>query len=281
MSDYRRELGWGKLAIIKKFKKERKNIIKNDALLAKTLLGLKTNWFNEVKNYGEAYNFLKEKLETNGIIVMQNGIVGNNTRRKLDIIEFRAFMLYDDIAPIIFINNNDSLGGKIFSLVHEYVHVLFEQEDLLLKEDTFKLKENEGYINQITAEFLMPTECIQLNWDQNKDALEQINRISNMLKVSETALAIKLKELKLINKVLLDEIINEGIRNFENRTYKDKADGGDFYNTFNSRISPTFTQAVIRSTEAGNTAYSYAFRLLDGIRGRTYDEIKERFVPYG
>lgn len=281
MSDYRKELGWSKLAIIEKFKQEKKNVIRDDALLAKHLLGLKVNWFSEAKNYAEAYNFLKEILETNGIIVMQNGIVGNNTRRKLDIIEFRAFMLYDDIAPIIFINNNDSLSGKIFSLVHEYIHVLFEQEDVLVKEDIVKQKENEGYINQITAEFLMPAECIWVNWEQSKDAFEQMNQLSNMFKVSETALAIKLKELKLISKTVLDEIIDKGIKNFESRTDGGGGSGGDFYNTFNTRISPTFTQAVIRSAETGDTSYSNAFRLLGGIKGRTYDEIKTRFLPYG
>ena len=89
----------------------------------------------QVKDYGMAYNFLKNKMEDKGILVMQNGVVGNNTRRKLEINEFRAFMLYDDIAPIIFINNNDSLGGKIFSLVHEFIHVLLGQENLFLEDE--------------------------------------------------------------------------------------------------------------------------------------------------
>ncbi len=281
MSDYRKELGWSKIAIIEKFKQEKRNFIEDDALLTKNLLGLKINWFSEVGNCAAAYNLLKEKLEANGIIVMQNGIVGNNTHRKLDITEFRAFMLYDDIAPIIFINSNDSLGGKIFSLIHEYMHVLFEQEDVLLEEDIVRQKENEGYINRITAEFLMPTEYILANWDQNKDAFGQIYQLSNKFKVSETALAIKLKKLKLINKTILDEIMDEGIKNFESRIDGDGGGGGDFYNTFNTRISPTFTRAVIRSAETGDTSYSNAFRLLGGIRGRTYDEIKMRLLPYG
>lgn len=279
MNDYRKELGWDKLEIIEKFKQGKKNVIKDDALLAKQLLGLNGEWYKQIRDHAEAYNHIKEMLETSGIIVMQNGIVDNNTRRKLDIAEFRAFVLYDDIAPIIFINNNDSPGGKIFSLVHEYIHVLFEQEDVLIKEDMSIQKEDEGYINQITAEILMPIECILSNWDQNKDAFEQINQLSNMFKVSETALAIKLRELKLISKTVLDEIIDEGIKNFASRT--DGGSGGNFYNTFNTRISPTFTQAVIRSAETGDTSYSNAFRLLGGIKGRTYDEIKMRFQPYG
>ena len=89
----------------------------------------------------------------------------------------------------------------------------------------------------------------------------------------------KLNELELIDKTILDKIIDKGIKNFKSRTGGDS--GGDFYKTFYTRISPTFTQAVIRSAETENTSYSNAFRLLGGIKGRTYDEIKEGFFPYG
>lgn len=103
--------------------------------------------------------------------------------------------------------------------------------------------------------------------------------MSKNLKDTITAMAIKLKELKLISKTVLDEILDEGIKSFGSRTDGDSGGGGNFYNTFNTRISPTFTQAVIRSAETGDTSYSNAFRLLGGIRGRTYDEIKMRILP--
>lgn len=280
MSDYRKELGWDELTVINDFKKNKKRIIENDAILAKHLLGLEDNCLSNTKNYAGAYNFLKETLETKGIIVMQNGIVGYNTRRRLDINEFRAFVLFDHIAPIIFINNNDSLGGKIFSLVHEYIHILLEQEDVLLTNDIFIRKKNEGYINKIVGEFLIPEKDIRVYWNQKKEVFEQINQLSNIFKVSETALAIKLKELKLIDKTVLDTVIFEGVKYFKERIGKTGEVGGNFYNTFNKRVSPAFTKAVIRSAEAREISYSYAFRLLGGIKGRTYDEIKERFMPY-
>ncbi len=37
--------------------------------------------------------FLEKKLEEAGVLVMQNGVVGMNNYRRLDINEFRAFML--------------------------------------------------------------------------------------------------------------------------------------------------------------------------------------------
>ena len=55
---------------------------------------------------------------------MMNGVVGNNTHRKLSVNEFRAFTLIDEYAPLIFINTADSKNGKLFSILHEFVHVL-------------------------------------------------------------------------------------------------------------------------------------------------------------
>lgn len=281
MSDYRRDLGWDKLTLMERFSQQKNNRLHHDALLAKKLLGLNENWYTDIKNQVEAYNFLKNKIEEQGILVMQNGIVNYNTRRKLDINEFRAFMLYDDVAPLVFINSNDSWGGKIFSLIHEFIHVLFGQENLFLQDDLYSTKENEKHINRLTGEFLMPGEDIRVLWDKSGEPFEQIERLANLFKVSKTALAIKLKELTLIGKDVLDTIIAQSIKYFKQKIQATGTGGGDFYNTFNTRISPTFTKAVIRSTEAGRLEYTYAFRLLGGIKGKTYDEIKERVLPYG
>ena len=74
-------------------------------------------------------------MESKGIMVMQSGIVGSNTHRKLEIKEFRGFMLYDDLAPLIFINSSDSQAGKMFSLIHEYIHLLFKEDDVFINDD--------------------------------------------------------------------------------------------------------------------------------------------------
>ena len=279
MSDYRKSLGWDKLDIIVQFNENKSEDILSDAILAKKLLSLEDNWYETVKDFNEAYNFLRKKLEEAGVLVMQNGVVGMNNYRRLDINEFRAFMLYDDVSPLIFINNNDTKAGKIFSLIHEYIHVLFEQEDLLLNTDIEDTKENERYLNNITAEFLMPEEHIHYFWNKDIETLEQINKLSNVFKVSKLALAIKLKDMDLIDYKTVEIIRYESIKDFENK--ERDSNGGDFYRTFNTRISPVFTEAVIRSADVGEIGYTYAFKLLGGIKGRTYDRIKEDMMYYG
>lgn len=278
MSDYRINMGWDKLDFITQFEKHKSGDTVKDASLAKILLHLDDVWYTTVKSLDEAYDLLREKLEDAGILVMKNGVVGQNNYRPLDVGEFRAFMLYDDVSPLIFINNNDSKGGKIFSLVHEYIHVLFEQEDLVLDTHIQEALGNEMHINDLTAEFLMPQAHLYDLWNENKDEFEQIADLSALFKVSRLALAVKLRNMGLVNEEMVGIIRRKSIEDFGRK--EARAGGGNYYNTFFSRMSSTFLEAVIRSADVGELGYTYAFKLL-GVKGHTYDKIKADVMPYG
>lgn len=202
MSELRQELGWDKLDIIKNFDikvNDRANIVEV-AKLAKKLLGLEEEWYLNYTTNEKAYNYLREKLENAGILVMQNGVVGFDTHRRLELNEFRAFMLYDDYAPLIFVNGTDSTAGKIFSLMHEFVHILYQQDDIISESSQVEIKANERKINQIASEILIPREVIKAKWIEleKKEELARIDAISKMLKVSSYAVAVKLSDMRIV-----------------------------------------------------------------------------------
>lgn len=129
--------------------------IHDDVLLAsnrlRELLGLETDWYRELDKT-HIYSFLREKAGDNQVFIFENGVVGNNSKRVLDLEEFRAFALHDENAPVVFINARDNAQAKAFSLLHELVHMASGQNDLMEGTDIGE----EGFCNSIAAEIMAP-----------------------------------------------------------------------------------------------------------------------------
>ncbi len=191
--------------------------------------------------------------------------------------EFRGFLLYDDVAPIIFINSNDSLTGKIFTLIHEYIHFLLEEDDIFIDEDA--ILENEKLVNEITAEFLIPTSHVNKRWNDHELVKKQVENLSKLFHVSMIALAIKLKSMKKIDQKTVNEIKRYTQTRWESSS-KEAGGGGNYYNTSRSRFGDSFLSTVIQGAESGDISYTDAFKLLDN-SVKAYDHFKEEFMSYG
>lgn len=278
MREFRESQGWEPLDFINRFPNGTYKEIK---LFINTLLGVKEYWSEKAKTYEEAFNVLKNRLGDIGVLVMQNGVVGTNTHRKLDIHEFRGFVLLDPFAPLIFINSNDSKSGKIFTLLHEFIHLLMGDEDILDHSDeNLSQQGRETTINEITSLVLIPDNVIDGLAFSNDKFFYEIKKIATMLKVSPLSLAIRLKRKGEITQSQLELIKQESIENFETYVGKERIGKPDFIRVHNSRLSSSFSEAVISQTLAGHLPYTEAYSLL-GIRGKTFDKFIDHLKSYG
>jgi hypothetical protein len=57
----------------------------------------------KIPTWTKTLSRLIEQADALGILVMVNGVVGNNNYRRLDPQEFRGFALSDALAPLVFI----------------------------------------------------------------------------------------------------------------------------------------------------------------------------------
>ena len=128
MKAYRQEMGFDKLSVVGCVSDN--HDVNQIADRIRTDLNISKSWHENVQNSREAFAYIREQLEICGVVVMMSGIVGKNTHRALDVNEFRAFAMMDEWAPLIFINTADSNGAKLFSLLHEIVHIWLGKSDL-------------------------------------------------------------------------------------------------------------------------------------------------------
>ena len=109
---------------------------------------------------------------------MMSGIVGNNTHRPLDINEFRAFAMVDDLVPLIFINSNDSVSGRLFSLLHEFAHICIGNNSLY--NDRYssgtRVSKAESVSNAVAAEILVP----QVMFEKSINLMIQLKRLMRL-----------------------------------------------------------------------------------------------------
>lgn len=219
------------------------------------------------------FNGLRTKISSLGIMVMQNGVVGTNTQRPLEISEFRAFLLIDEVVPLIFINSRDSKKAKIFSLIHELVHALLGQSEILNVSPEMDLA-NERWINQVTINVLMPVDDVKQVIQPQRSPEENIKRLAHKFHVSLVATAIQTSELKIYKPHFIDWATKEQQLNLKLKT---KSSGGDFYNTAISRVDKHFANAVINNESSGELAIAQAATML-GVTLKTYAAMAQRIL---
>lgn len=265
------DLGMEPLRFANKF--DIKSDIKQVVKFLYELLNIKNkNWANRIPTWHGAFKFLVEQTEKAGIFVVVNGIVGNNTRKSLDVEEFRGFVLYDDIAPFIFINGKDVTVGRIFTLIHEIVHVLIGESasfDLIYTDQGNN--EIENFCNKVTAEFLVPVDLLE-SYYKAVDSSNIYNALARKLKVSQLVIARRLLDTGMIGQQQFFSFYNEYKKN--SPTVK-KAGSGNFYNMIPYRVSNRFLNLIDRSLRQDKIQPTDAFRLT-GLKAKTYDTLIEK-----
>lgn len=245
------------------------------------ILQLAEEDLSSYKTWNNYYNGLIHAMEeTAGVMVMRNSMVGNNSHRPLSVEEFRGFAIADSIAPLIFINTRDSRNAQLFTLIHEFVHLLIGHGGIsgndLLEKASNKV---ERYCNQVAAEFLVPENSLRENWpDEIRDVEELyqvIKRLGKRFHVSDMVMIIRCRYLDLISELVASRLWEKELAAI--RKAKENSGGhGDPYKTMLDRISPLFARTIIYQAEADEIQLGEAYDLLNVKNHKAIKELAQR-----
>lgn len=184
-----------------------KKILPNDniidlALDIRKFIHLELDIQEKWKNARIAFNQIRYLIENSGILVFEIDNVALE--------EMRGFAIAESIMPVIAINRKDSYNGRIFSLLHEFVHILLGKGGIS-NSSYFdnSIEETEIFCNKLAAEILIPSSYLLMNpiikSGINKYNDTEILTLSKQFSVSEEVVLRRLLTLKKISRSFYQE----------------------------------------------------------------------------
>ena len=141
----------------------------------------------EGSDYYKSWRLLLEKKD---VLVLE--------KSRLSIGSEGLSLFYDVLPIIVIITSGQTPSRKLFTLIHELVHLGLRQSAL----DGYILEANnktESYCNEVAGHVLVPTSVINEIYDEKKQLIENIEHIRKAIKVSYDAIAIQLKQVGKIS----------------------------------------------------------------------------------
>lgn len=166
----------------------------------------------KLKDDNSAFEYWKDIVENSGVLVL---------RLTMPLNEARGFSINGQ-PPIIVLNNKDARNANIFSLFHEYAHLMLNKGGICDFQDKYyptkETKVIETYCNGFAGEFLVPKEVFMaedivsnIQSDEDLDD-EKLYNLSRKYSVSQAVILVRLYNLRKITKKLLEEKLKYVLR---------------------------------------------------------------------
>ena len=239
-------------------------------------LGIDRQEIVDLTDDKKALSYWIEKIEAKCVVVSTNG---THAAHKITHAEYSGLVLYDNYAPLILLNPEDSPARRIFTLIHELAHLLLDDNSGVSQID-FRQQDAdydpvETMCNRIASQVLIDDDYLQFQRNDRGNPEEAIQAMASNLKISHSAIAVKLKEQGFIDQTTLDALLDKYRRLYlaqlENRsggrTVPDKQ--------VLERCGKFLTQSVLTAYEQGNVNATEIYDIL-GLKLKYLGKLSDR-----
>lgn len=220
---------------------------------------------------------LVRQAEAVGVLALRSGVVGNDGQRPLSLSEFRGFVLVDEFAPLVFLNSQDAVAARIFTLAHELAHIWISEPGVsnlaFLDDETLPAPETERRCNRIAADALLPPKEFIRQWRSLPDDAEKPEKLAREFRVSQPAVIYQAYDQGQITQGQRQQLIQEYRRHAQ--TPQPAGDEGNFHNNLTARCGRLLLNAVLESFAAERIGLVEAANLLN-VKGSTIYKLLER-----
>lgn len=220
-------------------------------------IGLKPSNYWSKKPDDMLKDFINIIEKNNIFISMTSGI---NTVNTIDVHDARGFAISDKYTPFIFINSKDEIKARIFTLIHELLHVIFNKKDILdLPND-----HEEKMCNKITAEFLLPKQIFKDKWKfykQTDDINEVLNKLSKFFNSSLLFTLVRARELNLLPNNDFERI-RLNLERSKKISKTKRASYGNYFTSQARRNSKQFSRYVLKAFEEKDIRFTDVYNLI-------------------
>ncbi len=224
------------------------------------------------------YNKLREKIESFNIFVYQ---------LSMSIEEARGFTLTDGFPRTIVVNSADSYKPKIFTLLHEYAHILLKTDGICMpnsnlpKNNNDELQRVETWCNVFAGSVLMPRQEFldqASKWEEKLESPKEIiNKLSSQFNASKQAVVVRM--LRINPKTSFSDFYQtnfEEIKKEEMTKTKKKGKGGPHpIDICLSQKGRKFVSLVFESKEKQMVNYSDVIDYLH-LNLKYFDNLQKR-----
>lgn len=177
--------------------------------------------------------------------------------------EIRGFSAWNDTAPLIAVNTAFVESARIFTMAHEFAHLVSRTDSAC--QDWINPSENEGegierWCEKFAAAFLLPPTMLRpylaylfsIGPNNRVEDFDTTWKLSRRLKVSARAMAVALQELELAPRSLYD-LVEQEANKVDRRPQRDDDSGGGGFKAYEARVMQYGVRTTRRMLEAGRS----------------------------
>ncbi|MCQ2738628.1 MAG: XRE family transcriptional regulator [bacterium] len=236
----------------------------------RALLGISFETQFETNSREDMFEMWRNAFADNGIYVFKEAFKDDNVG---------GFCLYDEMYPVIFINNSTTKNRQIFTLFHELAHLLLKGNHVDLADRDYvehlpnDSKSVEIVCNKFAGDFLVPNRLFNQMIAGKRINEAFIEQLANKFVVSQEVIARKLLDKNIITNAYYNKIANI----LKEAVQKNTSGKGHYYYSQIAYLGKRYVELILDKYNSSAISFEQAVDY-SGIKAKNFGKLESFYI---